>query len=119
MGKAVRRGCSRQTRDGTDTYSQHFPRKSPLSEQSTRVLSEIKNTYAENTLVVAKTEEGSRGEMNWDFRVSICKLLYIRWINDKALLYTTRNHVRYPMINHNGKEYEKECINIKLNHLAV
>ena len=103
MGKAVRRGCSRQTRDRTDTYSQHFPRKSPLSEQFPRVLSEIKNSYADNRLVVAKREEGSRGGMNWDFRVSRCKLLYIRWINNQVLLYST-GYTQYPVIKCNGKE---------------
>ena len=103
MGKAVRRGCSRQTRDRTDTYSPHFPRKSPLSEQFTRVLSEIKNTYAENRLVVAKREEGSRGGMNWTSRVSRCKLLHIRWISNQVLLYST-GYTQYPVIKHKGKE---------------
>ena len=103
MGKAVRRGCSRQTRDRTDTFSQHSPRKSPLSEQFTRVLSEIKNTYAENRLVVAKKEEGSRGGMNWTSRVSRCKLLHIRWISNQVLLYST-GYTQYPVIKHKGKE---------------
>ena len=31
-------------------------------------------------------------------------------INNKVLLYSTGNYSQYPMINHNGKEYEKECI---------
>ena len=36
-----------------------------------------------------------------------CKLLYIEWINNKVLLYSTGNYIQYPVINHNGKEYEK------------
>ena len=24
--------------------------------------------------------------------------------------YSTWNYIKYPVINHNGKEYEKECI---------
>ena len=32
----------------------------------------------------------------------------IEWIN-KVLLYSTGNYIQYPVINHNGKEYEKEC----------
>lgn len=59
-GKQLEEAVPGRHETGTDTYSQHFPRKSPLSEQFTRVLSEIKNTYAENRLVVAKREEGSR-----------------------------------------------------------
>ena len=80
-----------------------FPEKSPLSEQFTRVLSEIKNTYAENRLVVAKREEGSRGGMNWTSRVSRCKLLHIRWISNQVLLYST-GYTQYPVIKHKGKE---------------
>ena len=35
------------------------------------------------------------------------KPVYIRWINNKVLLCSTGNYIQYPMINHNGKEYEK------------
>ena len=63
----------------------------------------------ENSLVVAKGK-GSRGGMDWEFGISRCKLLYIEWINNKVLLYSTGNYIQYPVINHNGKEYEKECI---------
>ena len=52
---------------------------------------------------------GGRGE-DWEFWVSRCKLLCIEWINNKALLYSTGNYVQYPVISHNGKEYEKEYI---------
>ena len=29
---------------------------------------------------------------------------------NKVLLYSTGNYIQYPVINHNGKEYEKEYI---------
>ena len=61
--------------------------------------------------MVAKGEEGGRG-MDWEFGVRRCKLLYIEWINNKVLLYSTGNYSQYPVINHNGKEYEKECVYI-------
>ena len=35
------------------------------------------------------------------------KLVYIDWINNKVLLYSTGNYIQYFMINHNGKEYGK------------
>ena len=38
------------------------------------------------------------------------KPLYIEWISNKVLLYSTGNYIQYPVINHNGKEYAKECI---------
>ena len=44
--------------------------------------------------------------MDWEFEVSRCKLPCIRLINDKVLLYSTGKYIQYPVINHNGKEYE-------------
>ena len=35
-------------------------------------------------------------------------------MNDKVLLYSTGNYIQYTMINHNGKDYEKEYIGIFL-----
>ena len=29
------------------------------------------------------------------------------WINNKVLLCSTGNYIQYPVINHQGKEYEK------------
>ena len=36
------------------------------------------------------------------------KLLYVEWINNKVLPYSTGNYIQYPVINHNGKEYLKK-----------
>ena len=41
---------------------------------------------------------------------SRCKLLHIEWINNMVLLYSIGNCIQYPVVNHNGQEYEKECI---------
>ena len=49
--------------------------------------------------------EGGGGGMEWEFRISRCKLLYIEWINNKVLLYSTGNCIQYPGINHDGKQY--------------
>ena len=48
---------------------------------------------------------GGWGGMEREVGVSRCKLLYIEWINNKVLLYSTETYIQYPMINHNGKEY--------------
>ena len=56
--------------------------------------------------MVAKAEEGDRLEV-W---VSRCKLLHMRRINDKVLLGSKGNYIRYPVTSHLGKEYEKECM---------
>ena len=50
------------------------------------------------------------GGKDWEFGISRCILLYIEWINNKVLLYSTGNYIPYPVINHNGKDYEKEYI---------
>ena len=54
---------------------------------------------------MAAEGEGFGRGMEWEVGVSRCKLLYIEWINNKVLLYSTENYIQYPMINHNGKEY--------------
>ena len=67
-------------------------------------------------------EDGGRKE--WEFGISRCKLLYIGWINNKVLLYSTGNYIQYPEIKYNGKEYKKmyivyTYICVKLNHFLV
>ena len=42
---------------------------------------------------------------DWEFGISRRKLLYIGWIKNKVLLYSTGNYIQYPVANHNGKEY--------------
>ena len=59
-------------------------------------------------LAVAKAE--GRGEERIEFGVSRCKLAYTGWINNKVLLGNTEDYIQYPVINHNGIEYERECI---------
>ena len=66
-------------------------------------------------------ERGDGLGINCELKIIRCKLLYTEWINNKFLLYSTGNHIHYSVINHNGKEYDKECIYIcvYLNHFAV
>ena len=58
--------------------------------------------------MVAKGDGGGGGK-DWEFGVSRCKLVHIGWINNKIVLYSTGNYIQYSVINHNGKESEKEC----------
>ena len=53
-----------------------------------------KLTDIQNRLVFAKGR-GGRGGEGWEFGVSRCKLLYIRWINNKILLYNTLYSVSF------------------------
>ena len=47
------------------------------------------------------------GGWDWEFGVSRYKLLYIRQINNKVLLFSTGNYTQYPVINHNEKKEKK------------
>ena len=49
-----------------------------------------------------------RGGKDWEFEISRCKLLYIGWVNKKVLPNSRGNYIQGPVINHNGKAYEKE-----------
>ena len=53
--------------------------------------------------------EGSIG--SWDSRG---RLVHIGWINNMVLLCSTGNYIQYPVVNHNGKEYEKEYTDIDM-----
>ena len=63
--------------------------------------------YETNRLMVA---EGV-GE-GWSGSLGLADANYeiIEWINNKVLLYSPGNCIQYPVINHDGKEYEKEYI---------
>ena len=56
--------------------------------------------------------KGGGGMVNSEFGISRYKVLYIKQINNKVLLYSTGNYIQYPVINHSGKEYEKEYIHM-------
>ena len=87
------------------------PSQSPPKDPSGFLIFQLRNTFVliENRLGIVEVEEGGRG-MDKEFEISRYKLLYTGWINNKVLLYSPGNYIQYPGINHNGKEYKKECI---------
>ena len=54
----------------------------------------------------------AKGGVGEGWTGSLGLVLHIEWINNKVLLYSTGNYIKYPEIHHNGKEYKKECIYI-------
>ena len=56
----------------------------------------------EKSLVVTNRKPGRTG-MSWKFGISRYKLICIEWINNKILLFKTRNYIWYPIINYKGK----------------
>ena len=59
--------------------------------------------------MVAEGEENWGGE-DYEFGINRGKLLYIRGINNKVLLYSTGNYIPYLVKNRNEKDCEKEYI---------
>jgi len=47
-------------------------------------------TDMENRLVTLKEDGGGSG-MDWEFGVSRCKLLYLKWISNELLQFSTGN----------------------------
>ena len=52
------------------------------------------------------------GREGLEFGISRCKLLYMGWINNKVLLFSTGNCTQYPAVNHKRKECEKDCVHV-------
>ena len=71
---------------------------------------EQKQTYRHREQTCGCQGGVHRGGKDWEFGINRCKLVHIGWINNEVLLYSTGNYIQYPVINHNGKEYEKECV---------
>ena len=56
--------------------------------------------------MVAQGERVGGGSKQ-EFEVSRCKLLCIKWINSKVLLYSAENYAQYPGIKHTEKNRRK------------
>ena len=48
--------------------------------------------------------------MNWELRVSGCKLLHLEWISNEVLLYSTGNYIQSLGIDHDGRQFEKKKV---------
>ena len=44
-----------------------------------------------------------------------CSTIYIKWINDKDLLYSTGNGIQYLIITYNGKQSKENNIYIYIS----
>ena len=84
----------------TNTTWYHLYVESKIWHKWTYLRNRNRLTDIENRLVVAKRDE-----------LGVCQMQTIRYRMDKqGVQYSTGNYIQYPVINHNGKEYEKECI---------
>ena len=81
--------------------SYHLNVQSKIRHTWTSLWNRKSLTDTENRLVVAKGGgEGRTGTWGWWGKRS-----RLEWINNQALLYSTRKHIQSPGINPNGKEH--------------
>ena len=83
---------SEESQKKTNTIWYHLYVESKIWHKWTYLRNRNRLADIENRLVVAKGEGGGEG-MEWEFGVSRCKLVYIEWINNKVLLYSTGNYI--------------------------
>ena len=57
------------------------------------------------------------GGINEEFGINRYTLLYIKYINNRDLLYSSGNYTQYLAIIYHGKESEKEYIHICITEL--
>ena len=67
-------------------------------------------TDMENRLVVAKVGVGGGSGRDWEFGISIYKLLRLEWMGIEILLYRTGNCVQSLGIEYDGRWYEKKNV---------
>ena len=66
--------------------------------------------HRETDLWLSRRRVDGRG-IDWKFGLNRCKLLYIEWINNKVLLYSTGNCTQCPEINITEKSTKKNvCV---------
>ena len=56
-----------------------------------------------------------RWKRGWIGHLGLAGANYYRLTTRSWSIYSIGNYIQHPVINHNGKEYEKECINIYEN----
>ena len=79
----------------TNTMWYHLYVESKIWHKWTYLWNRNRSTDIEHSFVVAVV-----GGKDWEFGISRCKLLCIKWINNKILQYTTGKHTQHPVINH-------------------
>ena len=52
------------------------------------------------------TGKSGGGEMDWQFVIGVCTLLYMEWMANRDLLNSTGNSTQYPAMTYLGKESE-------------
>ena len=70
--------------------------------------------YQRETLVQPNGTVLNRELLNWNIGIDIYTLLYMQWITNNNLLYSTGNSAQYPVMGYMEKESKKERIYVYL-----
>ena len=70
-----------------------------------------KQTHKHREQICGCQGRGGVGEGQiWSLGLADANYLYLEWINNKVLHYSTGNYIQYAVIHHNGKKNEKESM---------
>ena len=79
-----------------------------------------KQTYRHRKQTYGYQGQRSEGGISQELGISRYKLLYIKQVNNKILLYCTWNYIQYPVINYMEKNMKMNMdIYTYLNYFAV
>ena len=53
---------------------------------------------------------GREGRINWEAGIDVYTPLYIKYITNKDILYSTRNSTQYSVMAYMGKDSKKEWV---------
>ena len=92
----------------TNTICYHLYMESKVWNKWACLWSENRLTDIENRLVVA-WGRWSGGVKDWEFGAGRCKLLHIRWVNNKSYCIAQELHwISCDKLKHNGKDHGEE-----------
>lgn len=69
-------------------------------------VAKCKKADTENRRVLVRGEQGGNG-MDWELRVSRCKVLYLECVSNEVLLYSIGNSMKSPEIDQEGGQCKK------------
>ena len=74
---------------------------------------EKKQTRGHGEQTCGCQEGGGGSGMDWEFRVSRCKLLHLEWRSNGILLYSTGDCIYSPVIEHDEDDMRKRiCVRV-------
>ena len=67
-------------------------------------------TDIENRLIMVAKGEGGGSGMDREFGIGRWKLLYLEWISNEILLYSTGDYIQSLVVEYDRRKYEKKNV---------